>query len=306
MEAAVWSLWEGKGRAYARDVLISERLLRNGDTYALYDLEITFHNLVAMAARCGREGRLAQFAKDWTPAFSKLEPVPLPNSPQKLVSYSRSAWAEGTLAPASQQGEAWVCRGGSICNTTNRLVGTEARLVSAQGLALFTELAYRLSRLNERDAAAEAFIAKAGDAAIDHLKRWGDGKAVAGWKAVAGIKAGDIRDGQSKWFFTDLHLWQIGIYADLAGLLQQRPALGGTPEGQADVVPRDAIKALLALLKARLSYRTVALPSGGEGLAADLDRGYWRNYKDGRYAGYQAKEGLINPSIRRKPETWRS
>lgn len=289
VETGTWALWDSNGRGYARDVLLGQRLLRNGDTYALYDIEITFHNLLAMAARCGRQERMLQFAKDWMPAFSKLEPVPLPNSSRKVLDYSRNAIAEGTLVPASQQGAAWVCRGGSTCNATNRLLGTEVRLVSAQGLGLFVELANRLSRQAGRDTAAEDFISKAGNAAIDQLNRWGDGKAIANWKAATNIKAGDIRDAQSKWFFTDLSLWQIGIYSDLAGLLRQRPALARVPEGEANVVSTDAIKALLALLKARLSYRNVDVPTTGIVLAADLDRGYWRHYKDGRYAGYQGK-----------------
>lgn len=282
VETRVWSVWDRQGRAHARDELVRDKLLARGDTYALYDLEIQFHNLLAMTVRCGRDDRLLQFAKDWVPAFSGLQSVPSSRSDG-----GPRAGVVGTPAARGQSGGmAWVCRGGSVCNAKNRLAGKEVRLVSMQGLALFVELANHLEARRGDDPIAREFIYRTSDVAVDHLNRWGGGEAIASWKTAMGIEADEIKDGQSKWLFTDSALWQIGIYADLAGLLHQNPDLYEGRDG-GEVVPREAIKALLAFFRSRLSYRSINASPLGAVQVAELDRGYWRNYKDGRYAAYE-------------------
>ena len=79
VEQRVWALWDGGVKDSVRSHLIEERLLGNGDTYALYDLQTILSNLVAMADRCDRDTRLVQIADTLLPIFNKLETLPPPN-----------------------------------------------------------------------------------------------------------------------------------------------------------------------------------------------------------------------------------
>ena len=65
VEKRVWKLWDGGVKDSVRSHLIEKRLLGNGYTYALYDLQTILSNLVAMADRCDRDTRLAQIEVDW-------------------------------------------------------------------------------------------------------------------------------------------------------------------------------------------------------------------------------------------------
>lgn len=285
VETRIWSTWNKRGRAHAKDELIRDRLLGQGDTYALYDLEIAYHNLLAMAVRCGRDERLLQFAKDWWPAFSGLRPVSSSGSIADIVAGSSDA----PMARMQSDGLAWICRGGSDCNKANRLLGKEVRLVSMQGLALFVELANHLKQRQRVDPVTELFVSRTRDVTIDHLNRWGGEKDIAALKAATIIKDGEIADGRSTWLFTDSALWQIGLYAELAGLLHENQNRYDAEDGE-EAVPRDAIKVLLAFFNSRLSYRSTSSASLSAATVADLDGGYWRHYKDGRYAGYEGKK----------------
>lgn len=86
-----------------RSNLIEKRLLGNGDTYALYDLQTILSNLVAMADRCDRHTRLVQIADLLLPVFNSLE----------------------TLPPPNEHHQGWVCHGGSLCTKSNRRLGRE-------------------------------------------------------------------------------------------------------------------------------------------------------------------------------------
>ena len=75
VEAAVWKLWDAQGRAFLCNELLASQLIKQGDSYALYDIQDYLHNLEAMAQRCGRTGRLIQLADDLIKAYGVLEPL---------------------------------------------------------------------------------------------------------------------------------------------------------------------------------------------------------------------------------------
>jgi hypothetical protein len=133
-----------------RGQLIGARLKDQGDTYALYDIQIEFHNLMMMAQRCGRVDRLVQLADDLMPVFDKLEP--LDGDASNLV---------------------WICRGGAVCNARNRLVNTEVMLVSLQGLGLFTALADALVHAPDAAARSHPFVARTAQVAAAQPARPG-------------------------------------------------------------------------------------------------------------------------------------
>ena len=269
VETAVWKLWDAQGRAFLRNELLASQLIKQGDSYALYDIQDYLHNLEAMAHRCGRTGRLIQLADDLIKAYGVLEP---------LNGHSTDM--------------AWVCKGGAVCNDQNRLINKEVILVSVQGLGLMSALANALVTSNDPKARAHPFITKTAEVSVQHLLRWSDKKAMQDWQRLISAKAEDVENGSSALFFSDQILWQIAIYANLAGIYSAHPALrkviNTEPNQQAQL--KDSIRALLQLFKARTSFENVKDPLLGSITTADLDRGFWRLHADNRYAGYTANE----------------
>lgn len=265
LEASVWNLWDSQGREFLREQLLDNRFIQRGDTYALYDIQNYFHNTEAMAERCGRTDRLIQLADDLSSAYDRLEPL------------------SGDL-----KGTAWICRGGEFCNERNRLLNKEVVLVSVQGLGLMSSLADDLANSRAIDARTHSFIDKTAEVSARHLLRWSSGMARQDWRRLVNAKSEDVRDGSSALFFSDKDLWQLAIYANLAGIYSARPALHARFEEE--IGPRqqmvDSIRLLLQLFKARTTHTAVLDPLLGRSNAAQIDRGFWRLYAENRFAGY--------------------
>ena len=267
LEADTWALWQQRGLPFLRDQLIAKRLQGNGDTYALYDMQTFFDNLAALAERCQRPERMRQMADALMPVFDQLGPL-----------------------PGDSAQRAWVCRGGAVCNTQNRLVNTEVMLVSAQGLGLMSHLAQMMAASSDAATRQHPFVATTAQVAAQHLLRWGDAKARADWLRNARAQPGDVKDGSSALFFTDKPLWMIDIYANLAGIDARRPVLTNAQRQALGGALRDA----LVFFKARIALHATPVARTGGALGADIDSGYWRLLADNRYAGY---DGATPPAL---------
>jgi hypothetical protein len=262
MEAEVWKLWDGNAKRLLADQLVDERLTKQGDTYALYDLQTYLHNLVDMAGRCGRQDRLLEIARSLSPIFVRLETAP------------------------RGKGQAWVCRGGSICNDRNRLLGVEVQLTSVQFLGLASSVAAYLAEAAGEDAGK--FRRLVVQTALDHLSRWSNASALEHiGKEISSKAAGDVAPDPGL-AFEDKQLWMIAIYSNLARIISSNPQMAsvlrpGSPEAQR--LGRH-FSLLLQLFGARVSFDTIKGQDGRATIAADIDRGFWRANKDNRYAGY--------------------
>ena len=198
VEAEVWEAWDGNFRDYLRQSQLEARLLKQGDVYALYDIQTYTHNMVSMASRCNRTNRLKEVARLIRIAYDALEP-----------------------GNQSSPGRRWVCRGGSICNDKNRLLNQEVMLDSVQFLAFAARVANALASSGRKpDEEEKAFIRDTGQVLIEHLLRWGSDSAISSMRQATGAKPEDVTNGSSKLFFTDKPLWMITMYAELAGIIQ--------------------------------------------------------------------------------------
>ncbi len=267
----VWQRWDDSGRDGAMQ-LLQTRLLDTGDTYVLYDLQTQLHNLLAMAQRCGETERVRQLSVLVQTAYSRLE-----------------------LDAVGSTRRQWVCRGGSVCNTTNRLVNTEVMLTSVQFLVFATHMADALHSQPAPSAEDRAFAQQTARVAVEHLLRWGDVRAVQALQDNLDVRPQDVRDGSSRYFLTDKVLWQLTLYARLAGMAQRDKSLA---QGLALSVEqwrqlRTHAQALSALVQRRIQL-TTAKSEKGMVMLSDLDVGYWRLYKDNRYAAY---EGTDPPAV---------
>lgn len=284
IERQSWTLWDRSIRNWVRKSL-DDRLRREGDVYVLYDMQTYLHNLAALARRCQRIGRLKEMASALGPAYQSLE---------------AGSW----LSP----GRRWVCTGGRICKGHAGLLGQEVQLVSVQFLGLTSSIANALATARQPlDEEARIFIRTTSSVIAEHMQRWGNRKAIDRLADAAGASADDVKSGSTGLLFTDKPLWMIGIYAEWAGMLDGghgqygRQGKQGEQEKHNEAQPQrpshDELEAmarhlrvLLKAFNARLTYRTVHHAQGGELKIAELDRGYWRLFRDHRYAGYEGME----------------
>ncbi|GJG94627.1 hypothetical protein [Cupriavidus pauculus] len=279
VEDLVWRRWdgdprrngEGGARVFVEQQLIADRLLKQGDTYALYHFEIYFHNLLAMAQRCQRTDRQAELAHLVASTYAKLEP-----------------------APGDQPGRAWICRGGPECTHTPRLRDKELMLNSTQFMAFASSLANGISREN-RKGARNDFVEQTATIAREHLERWNTPAAQDTLRKQIAARPEDVKNTSSALFLTDKELWQISIYADLAGMLVARPPLAQSAELNAArlAAMKTHLELLLQLVAARTTVQEIPAPNDKSGKTikvADLDAGFWRLYDTNRYAAYTGRD----------------
>jgi hypothetical protein len=264
VEAQAWSVWDGGIRHYVEHDLLQVRLKEQGDVYALYDFQTYVHNLVSMARRCGRMSRLRDISQLIGVAYGSLEPGGFFSS-----------------------GRRWVCRGGKICNNTNRLLNTEVMLDSVQFLGLASSVANALATSGKTLTPSDRkFIDDTTNIILEHLQRWGDRHAIREALKAADATQADVSEISSP-IFTDKQLWMIAIYAELAGILQSQEQAGAARKFSR---LREHLIALLHLFDKRVSIRSVGGKRNGDVKVADIDRGFWRLHPDNRYAGYDGEE----------------
>lgn len=276
LERAIWALWEDVGRDYLIERQILGGIVEKGDPYALYDSQVIFQNLEAMARRCDRPERLAELADILLPVFDMLEAL-----------------------PGEPEAAAWLCRGGRVCNKHNGLLGREMMLASLQGLGLLSVLARDLVN-SGAPLDRHPLVARTVRAAVSHLQRWGNEKARAKWRRLAELTPADVEYGRLGGGFTDKQLWQIAIYANLAGIAMKSPELfeKWKPDTAEHQAMAGAISDLLGLFIRRIVTTSIRQSRIGRIEAAELDAGFWGLHGDNRYAGYYGK----TPPARCVPE----
>ncbi|ASR42835.1 hypothetical protein BEN78_05005 [Xanthomonas citri pv. mangiferaeindicae] len=163
------------------------------------------------------------------------------------------------------------------------------------------------------NADADAFIADTAEVGLYTLDRWATEQERERWREARTIEAAALRDKGTRWFFTDIDLWQIGIHADLASALANRPALlqqARVRHGEY-LGAKARLEELLAFFNSRILRAEATLPDGTKVATADIDHGYWRFYRDNRYAGYagaappatcQKNGHILEPRLNVRPE----
>jgi hypothetical protein len=273
LEEATWELWEQYGLSFLRQSMVAGHLQKRGNVNALYEMQVFFHNLAALAQRCQRPERMRQMADALMPVFDMLEPLPDDNGQR-----------------------AWMCRGGLSCNPRSPLAKSEIMLASVQGLGLMSSLAEMMATSSDPVTRHHPFVAVTAAVSAEHLLRWGDGKMRADWRRLVQSQPIDVKDSSAALLFTDKPLWMIALYANLAGIYAEQPDLASTLSLAQRQALADALRDALALFKARTALRILPRSErDGGSEAAEIDSGYWRLYDaDNRYAGY---DGATAPAL---------
>jgi len=263
-----WSLWDSYGKKRITDIL-NNRLIKQGDTYALYDTQILFNNLFDLAVRCHYPDRIREFANIIQITYQKLEPLPQ---------------IDGEAA-------VWVCRGGGHCQNGN-LLGKEVQLNSVQFLGFASEVANELDRVYPKDPDAQQFVLRTAKISANRLTEWSTNTLPNISKRITAIP-NDKHNGSSS-MFTDKDLWQIVIFSNIAGIVDRHPDyLIKIFGNQSDFdQQKNYLLALSSLMKARVS-KTPIIYNSKKISINDLDRGFWNSINDNKYAGYSSLEGPV-------------
>ncbi|NEX64022.1 hypothetical protein [Noviherbaspirillum galbum] len=271
VEADTWQLWDQQVRAPFEQEMLPERLLGQGDTYALYDMQLYSQSLWSMAQQCGRIDRLREAAGLVAATYPSLEPAP---------------------APAT--GRAWICRGGAIC-ADNGLLGREVKLVSFQFLGLASFVANALATSDAPLSGKEKdFINDTVAIVTEHMLRWSGDYEINRLMQVRKAGLQDVRADDSFLLFSDQDLWPLTIYAELAGLRQWQVKQGLGATTAADGKLKQHLNALLQAFSARVSILNSPALRLANTDSADLDRGYWKRMAANAYAAYEGADSPVS------------
>jgi hypothetical protein len=257
VEQREWALWDGGVKNSLRSRLIDKRLLGNGDTNALYDLQTILSNLVVMADRCDRDTRLVQIADTLLPIFNSLE----------------------TLPPPNEHHQGWVCRGGSLCTKANRRFGNEILLVSLQGLGLLTDLASRLAVHSNSSHRQHSFVVLTARAAQSHLERMATPTLRDSLRRRLRAKPEDVKGNSSALLFTSFDIWRYTIAINTAVLRAE------------SWQPSKAVRGMVRDTADLFAKRTT-IDRKSSSPRAILDAHFWDRRADHAYSGYV---GAVSP-----------
>jgi hypothetical protein len=272
VHAKAIALWEhGLRDYYAKQ--ITDGLGTEGNVYVLYNTQEELQSFVEMTRRCKDRAQIAELVSALAPVFDSLRPLP--------------------DAPAAR---GWVCTGGSTCTPANHLLGHEVQLCSAQFLGLIGALATDIVETvpeNQRSGAEKAFVSNTGSAIASQVDRWLSPDYFKGITERSRLTPASVTDSQSKYFFQDRDLWFLTSLSDLAELHQAGVKLdaAGTSALKSLQAKRGQIAEMFNLFLARTT-----LVNTQNGPRAEIDRGYWRNYADSKYALYSAATSPVQCS----------
>lgn len=263
VHAQAVTLWERVTRPHIAG-LLENGLRKGGNVYVLYDAQEKLQSFVEMTRRCRDVRQIEEITVTLSPVFPALQCSP----------------ATGVCA--------WICRGGPVCTPANRLLGKEVVLVSSQFLGLLGAVATDIVEnvpVRDRTPAEKAFLSNATSAIATQVNRWLSQSYFAGVARRSGITPADVKDGGSEYFFLDIDLWYMTSLSNLAELREAGFPLNTDMDGsRAFRALQDKDRQIASLFN--LFLNRVALLNSSNGRRAEIDRGYWRKYSDGRYARY--------------------
>lgn len=262
VESSIWKKWDRVGYDYVQNVLIQNRLVLQGDTYALYDLEIILHNLLSMSVRCARAARISEFAH--------------------LVEQTYPALRD------SDQGRRWICRGGTLCEK-NALVGTEVLLNSTQFVAFAISVA---SNVDEQG--GKRFRSETARIALEHMRRWSSGKELETLRKKISVLPSEVQGGSSGFFYRDTDLWKLVIYSELAKIADADLVIKKEILFSKSSVAalREHASLLVELMVSRVKPSQIDSDIGAHKRFV-IDEGYWVGFRDNSYAGYYGKNAPV-------------
>ena len=258
---------------YYRNYFASEikrRLFQENDVYVLYDVQIGgLQSFVEMTRRCKDRQQIAELVDLLSPTFTALQPI-----------------------SNADNSTGWICNGGNTCTAYN-FIGKEVPLCSVQFLGLLGALATNISEnipSHQRTTAEKAFLSNTFNTMAVQLNRWFTAGYFTSVNKRLAMTSDDMKDGSSRYFFSDRDLWYLTVLSDLSELQQsgiQPVAEDGKIAFEDLQNKKDGIQKIFDLFLAR-----TFLTQFSKGIRAEIDKGFWKYYFDNRYAKYT---GAVSP-----------
>ncbi|MBS0211958.1 MAG: hypothetical protein JSR26_02090 [Proteobacteria bacterium] len=266
-------LWEKIARPYLTQQL-QEGLNIQGDVYVLYYIQERLQSFVEMTRRCKDTQQIDELATMLNLSFASLNP--LPDDPKTY---------------------GWICTGGSTCTPVNRLLGKEVQLCSVQFLGLLGAVATTIIEtipVSRRTPAEKAFVADASNAMAVQLNHWLTPAYFRTVATRASMSPADVTDAGTQYYFLDTDLWKMTILSDLAELNQADTKMheDGQLAYQQLQAKHDDIVGIFNLFLKRVTNSVSAI-----GVQASIDKGYWKNFSDFKFARYT---GTTSPVLCQK------
>ena len=262
-------LWETVARPYFTKQ-IQDGLNRQGDVYVLYYAQEELQSFVEMTRRCKSAAEVNELAILLNLAFKSLRAL-----------------------PSDSTSRGWVCLGGDTCTEANKLLGQEVQLCSAQFLGLLGALATNIvesSPPQQRTQAEETFLSNASSAMVTQLNRWLSPTYSAGVSARLAMTPESVKDGSSRYFFSEKDLWMMTTLSDLAELYQ---AGAITAPGTVADFKQLQLKHQVIAMMFRLFLTRITLTNTSGSEHAMLDKGYESWYAENAYARYTADSSPV-------------
>lgn len=258
-----------------RDYFASEikrRLFQDNDVYLLYDIQNGgLQSFVEMTRRCKDTQQIGELVDLLSTILTALKPIPNTNN-----------------------STGWICSGGNIC-TAYGLLGKEVPLCSLQFLGLVGALSTSITQNipNKKQSVAEKeFLANTFNTMSIQLNRWFTAEYFKAVNNRLSMTTSDINDGSSRYFFSDKDLWHLTVLSDLSELFKSgiQPATEDGKKAFEDLQnKKEGIKKIFDLFLAR-SILTKSI----KGERAEIDKGYWKNFYDNRYAKYTGSQSPVS------------
>ncbi len=250
---------------------IKRRLFQENDVYLLYDIQNGgLQSFVEMTRRCRDTQQIGEIVDLLSPILTTLKPI-----------------------PNTDNSTGWICSGGNIC-TSYGLLGKEVPLCSLQFLGLAGALCTSITQNipNKKQSVAEKeFLANTFNTMSIQLNRWFTPEYFKAVNNRLSMTPADIKDGTSRYFFSDRDLWHLTVLSDLSELYKSgiRPATEDGKKAFEDLQnKKEGIKNIFDLFLAR-SILTKSI----KGARAEIDKGYWKNFYDNRYAKYTGSQSPV-------------
>ncbi len=259
---------------YYRDYFAAEinrRLFQENDVYVLYDIQIGgLQSFVEMTRRCKDTQQMAELVDLLSPVLTALKPI-----------------------SSTDSSTGWICTGGNICKAYG-LIGKEVPLCSVQFLGLLGALSTTITENiphKKQSMAEKEFLINTFNTMVVQLNRWFTPDYFKAVNNRLSMTPADIKDASSKYFFSDRDLWYLTVLSDLSELHKSgiRPATEDGKKAFGDLQnKKEGIKNVFDLFLAR-----TILTKSANGVRAEIDRGFWKNFFDNRYAKYAGSQSPV-------------
>lgn len=243
-------LWDSYAKHEILLKVIEKKLIKDKNTYALYEIQIYLHDFFLMLNRCNDIEKIKELVLVISLTFNMLD------------------------------GEIWICSG---C-TEKSLNNQEVFLYSLQYIAFLSDVVFLVSSNKNLllNAELERFLNSATKIITNHLSRWSTESLLK--KTINKFNANQSIDNSSKYLLTDKEVWFLIAAINISNLEYQNKIAFYKIKNY--FIYKMLINSIVKLINKRIMIYHSIQADGSMHYFSGLDDGFWNLYPDNSYAGY--------------------